>query len=198
MSTTSNATQTLVLDRSSTRRRSFLRLLVVGLFGLFASLLIVGPAQAYTVTSASNVPVRPTFYKVQGLHYNAGQAVTGPMYKPWIYQKGPVVYRNGSGTQYVKAVYTVQKWNGAAWVTVATQTKSTVIGSGYTSAQMPALSVLPSGYSGGYFHVKLSLTWTNQIGAVTGSMQVSMNAASDYTCNTNRTCSVGGGWVYLG
>src|SRR5688572_8321270 len=42
------------------------------------------PAEAYTITARSSVPVAPTIYKVQGAHKNVGSAVTGPMWKPWI------------------------------------------------------------------------------------------------------------------
>lgn len=175
------------------------RALLVGAIAGLLSMAVAAPAGAYTVTSRSNVPVSPTIYQVQGRHYDAGQAVTGPMYQPWVYQPGPVVYRTtSSGTEYVRVTYTVQKWNGSSWANVGTQNRSGQIGSSVTSTQLPALSMTPSGYNGGYFRVLESITWTNAIGAVTGSMNVSMNSSGDYTCRTTRTCTAGAGWVYLG
>lgn len=192
--TTTHPVAAVSTPRSTTRRA----LLVAAIAGAL-SLAVAVPANAYTTTARSNVPVNPTVYQVQGRHYDAGQSVTGPMYKPWIYQPGPLVHRTApSGTEYVKVTYTVQKWNGSSWATVGTQTKSGSISSGVTSLRLPALSMLPSGYSGGYFRVSESITWTNPIGAVIGSMSVSMNQSGDYTCSTTRSCSVGSGWIFLG
>ena len=193
-STTTDQSVSQTRARTTTRRT-----VIIGAVAGLLSLAVAAPASAYSITSRANVPVAPTIYQVQGRHYDAGQAVTGPMYKPWIYQPGPLVSRTApSGTEYVQVTYTVQKWNGSSWVTVGTQTKSGSIASSVTSTQLPALSMLPSGYSGGYFRVSESITWTNPIGAVIGSMKISMNQSGDYRCQTTRTCSIGAGWVYLG
>ena len=185
-------------DESPVRRRltRLQRLAVVAL----APALLLGvatQASAYTVTSRQNVPVAPTIYTVQGAHQNVGSAVTGPMYKPWVYQSGPVVNRVARGTEYVRVTYNVDRWTGSAWVLAATRSVSVTIGSTVTSAKAPALSVLPSA-GAGYYRVRLAMTWTSPIGAVLGSMSVSMNQAGDYVCSTTRSCTVGSGWIYIG
>jgi hypothetical protein len=181
--------------------RSPLRSLVTSLLvGLLASLglLVAAPAGAYTTTSRTGVPVTPVIYKVQGAHRNVGSAVTGPMWKPWIYQSGPVAYRAaGGGTQSVRVTYRVDRWNGSSWVLRHTVTGTASIGSTVSSVKAPSLSILPSDGSG-YYRVRLAMTWTSPIGAVLGSMSVAMSAAGDYTCSTTRTCTVGAGWIHLG
>ncbi|MBA2557072.1 MAG: hypothetical protein H0V12_06990 [Chloroflexi bacterium] len=169
---------------------------------LLAPALLLGaaaaPVQAYTITSRTSVPTLPTIYQVQGAHYDAGSAVTGPMWKPWLYQSGPVVKRvSGSGSQSVQVTYKFDRWNGSSWVNQGTRTGSVTIAASATSAKAPNLSVTPSAGSG-YYRVRLGLTWTSQIGAVLGSMSVSMNQSGDYVCSTTRTCSTGPGWVYIG
>ena len=165
---------------------------------LALGLIIAVPAQAFTTTSRTNVPVAPTIYKVQGAHYDIGSAVTGPMLKPWVFQPGPVLYRvSGSGAQTVKVTYTVERWDGSVWTVVARPSGSVTIGGTVTSAKAPNLSLLPTQGSG-YYRVKVAMVWTSQIGAVLGSMNVSMSASGDYTCSTTRTCSVGDGWVFIG
>jgi hypothetical protein len=182
-------------NRQTRRPGRTLRAAVAALAIGFA---IVAPAQAYTITSRTGVPVTPTIYMVQGAHYNIGSAVTGPMMKQWVFQSGPVVYRvAGSGAQTVKVAYTVERWNGSAWIAVARPSGSVTIAATVTSAKAPNLSVLPTEGSG-YYRVKLGLTWTSPIGAVLGSMNVSMSSSTDYQCSTTRTCTVGAGWVYLG
>jgi hypothetical protein len=200
--TTTQATLTHSTPQPVDRaRRSSLRPLVTSLLvGLLATLglLVAAPAGAYTTTSRTGVPVTPGIYKVQGAHRNVGSAVTGPMWKPWIYQSGPVVYRVAvSGTQSVRVTYRVDRWNGSSWVLRHTVTGTASIDSTVTSAKAPALSILPSDGSG-YYRVRLAMTWTSPIGAVLGSMNVTMSTAGDYTCSTTRTCTVGAGWVHLG
>lgn len=165
---------------------------------LVAALFAASPASAYTTTSRSNVPVAPVVYQVQGSHYNVGSAVTGPMWKPWVYQSGPTVYRvSGSGEQSVRVQYSVDRWTGSAWALHTSQAQGVRIASTATSAKAPALSVLPSGGSG-YYRVRLSITWTSPIGAVLASTSISMNATGDYVCSTSRTCTAGPGYVHLG
>lgn len=205
MSTTTAAAATTPLTAAhtgSSARPAALRLVISALVALLVAVLIaltgVAPANAYTVTSRSNVPVSPTVYKVQGAHYDVGTPVTGPMWKPWIYQAGPVVYRTAvSGDQYVQVTYSVDRWNGSTWVSQGTQAKGLKITAALTSAQAPALSMLPSAGSG-YYRVRLSIVYTTLIGAVSGSMDVAMNTSGDYTCSTSRTCSVASNSVYLG
>ena len=179
------------------RSRIGIRTAVTAAVAVVIGLLGAGPAHAYTTTSSSNVAVTPTIYQVQGAHYNVGSPVTGPMYKPWVYQSGPVVNRvAGSASQTVRVTYSVDYWRGY-WSFLASQSGSTTIASGYVSAKEPALSMLPSTGTG-YYRVRVSLTWTDAIGAVIGSMNASMDNSGDYICSTSRTCTAGAGWVYLG
>ena len=179
------------------RSRIGIRTAVTAAVAVVIGLLGAGPAQAYTTTSSSNVAVAPTIYQVQGAHYNVGSPVIGPMYKPWVYQSGPVVNRvAGSASQTVRVTYSVDYWRGY-WSFLASQSGSTTIASGYVSAKEPALSMLPSTGTG-YYRVRVSLTWTDAIGAVIGSMKASMDNSGDYICSTSRTCTAGAGWVYLG
>jgi hypothetical protein len=179
--------------RSRIRIRTAITATVAAVIGLLGAV----PAHAYTTTSSSNVAVAPTIFQVQGAHYNVGSAVTGPMYKPWVYQSGPVVNRvAGSASQTVRVTYSVDYWRGY-WSFLASQSGSATIASGYVSAKEPALSMLPSTGTG-YYRVRVSLTWTDAIGAVIGSMNVTMNNSGDYICSTTRTCTAGAGWVYLG
>lgn len=176
--------------------RIALSLLVTLLVAL--GLLVAAPANAYTTTTRSGVPVNPVIYQVQGSHYDAGSAVTGPMYKPWVFQGGPVVYRAaGSGAQTVKVTYRVDRWNGSSWVLRHSLTGTASISSSLTSVKAPNLSVLPSDGSG-YYRVRIEMTWTSQIGAYLGSMNVTMNGSGDYVCSTARTCTAAAGYVYLG
>ena len=194
---TQAATQPIPTTESRTRVRALTTSLLVAVVTALG-LLVAGPASAYTTTSRSGVPVTPIIYKVQGAHYNAGSPVTGPMWKPWIYQSGPVLYRvAGSGTQSVRVTYRVDRWNGTAWVQRHSAAGSVSIGAAVTSAKGPNLSILPSDGSG-HYRVRIAMTWTSPIGAVLGSMNVTMSQAGDYVCSTSRTCSVGAGWVYLG
>ena len=188
----------VVRSRIAAMRRGPGRALRAGLVAVALGLVATVPVQAYSITSRTNVPVGPTIYQVQGAHYNAGSPVTGPMYKPWVFQSGPVVNRVSiSGSQTVQTVYTVERWNSSAWVVVGTVSKSVTIAATATSAKTPDLSVTPSQGSG-YYRVRLAITWTSPIGAVLGSMSLSMNSSADYTCSTTRTCSVGAGWIYIG
>jgi hypothetical protein len=193
--TTSVPTETTDQTRPAGRRRSIIASLIAGLLATVA-LLVAAPAGAYTVTSGG-VPVAPVIYQVQGAHWDAGSAVTGPMWKQWIYQSGPVVNRvTGSGAQYVRVVYSVDRWYGS-WVQRAQTTVNVTIGAAQVSAKAAALSILPSDGTG-YYRVRLAMTWTSPIGAVIGSLNVTMDGASDYICSTTRPCTAGGGWVYLG
>ena len=181
---------------SAPRRHAAVTLVLAVLTSL--ALLVAGPAGAWTTTSSQGVPVQPTVYAVQGSHYNSGSSITGPMYKPWLYQSGPVVYRvSGSDAQTVRVVYRVDRWNGSSWAERNTAQGSTTIASGVTSAKAPNLSILPSDGSG-YYRVRMDLTWTNQIGAYLGSTSLVMSSSRDYVCSTTRTCSIGAGYVYLG
>ena len=128
----------------------------------------------------------------------SGSAVTGPMWRPWVYQGGPVVSRTTpSGAQSVSVTYTVQRWNGSAWAHVTNMSGSSTIAAGAVSAKLPNLSVLPNAGSG-YYRVQLALTWTSPIGAVQGSMNAQMSQSGDYVCSTSRTCSAYAGQVYIG
>ena len=181
-----------------TPRRGVLAAAVVALLGAPAALVLAAPASAYTTTSSSGVPVPPAIYQVQGSHYNTGSAVTGPMWKPWVYQSGPTVYRvSGSGDQHVRVQYSVDRWTGSTWALNTSQTQSAKIAAATTSAKAPALSVLPPGGSG-YYRVRLAMTWTSPLGAVLASRSVAMNSSGDYLCSTTRTCSAGPGYVYVG
>lgn len=154
-------------------------------------------SQAYTWSGRSNVPVMPTVYGVQGAHYDTGSAVTGPMWRPWLFQSGPVAQRTASGTQTVKVTYHVYRWNGSAWAAYANASGSATIGSSVVSAKLPNLSYLPPAGSG-YYSVGLSMVWTSAIGGVQGSVEVGMTQSGDYSCATTRPCTAGAGWVYLG
>ncbi len=171
------------------------------LLTLVAPLLLLAaasPVDAYTITSRQSVPTAPTVFKVQGRHYDIGSQVTGPMLKPWLYQRGPTVSRvNGSGSQTVSIRYDVYRWNGSSWASYTSASGSVTIAANASSASAPALSLLPNA-GAGYYHVQFSLTWTSQIGGVLGSFAGSMNQTGDYSCNTTRTCSTGQGWVYIG
>lgn len=162
---------------------------------LVGTLATADSAGAYTIASSS-LPVKPTVYQVQGLTYAESSAVTQTMYKPWLYQAGPVAYRlaPSDGTEYVQVNYRVDKWNGTSWVSWYSTSKSAQIASTATSVQLPALSVLPGA---GYFKVSESLAYTNAIGAVTGSQSWSMNQSGDYTCRATLPCSVGGYFIHL-
>jgi hypothetical protein len=193
-----NTTKTTTATATTTANphRIALSLLVTLLAAL--GLLVAAPANAYTTNTRSGVPVTPVIYQVQGAHSNVGSAVTGPMYKPWIYQSGPVVYRAaGSGAQTVRVVYRVDRWNGTSWVLRHTLTGNASIGASATSAKAPNLSVLPSDGSG-YYRTRVEMTWTSPLGAVIGSMNVTMGTAGDFVCSTTRTCTATAGYVYLG
>ena len=182
---------------TATPHRIALSLLVTLLAGL--GMLVAAPASAYTTTARSGVPVTPVIYQVQGAHYNAGSAVTGPMYKPWVYQSGPVVYRaGGSGAQTVRVTYRVDRWNGSSWVLRHSLSGTTSISATATSAKAPNLTVLPSDGSG-YYRVRVEMTWTSAIGSYLGSMNVTMGGTSgDYVCSTTRTCAATANYVYIG
>ncbi len=157
-----------------------------------------GSASAWTYSNRSSVPVLPTIYQVQGAHYNSGSAVTGPMWRPWVYQSGPIASRTTpTGAQSVSVTYTVQRWNGSAWAHVTNVSGSATIAAGSVSAKLPNLSVLPNAGSG-YYRVQLALTWTSPIGAVQGSMNAQMSRSGDYVCSTSRTCTAYAGQVYIG
>lgn len=188
---------TLAVPSVPSRTRRVLMAMALTLVSLIATMAMATPADAYTITSRNSVPVAPTIYRVQGAHYNAGSALTGPMYKPWVYQPGPTVFRTTSGTQYVQVRYLVDRWNGSSWSLDSSQTRSTRIDPGYTSARAPALSVLPAG-GRGYYRVRMAITYTSAIGGVQGWFNTVMNHSGDYTCNTTRTCQVGPGYVFIG
>jgi hypothetical protein len=174
------------------------RHLLLALLTALGLLVAASPAHAYTTSSRSGVPVAPVVYAVQGSHYSTGSAVTGPMYRPWIYQAGPVVYRAaGTGQQSVRVVYRVDRWNGSSWVLRHSASGAATIASGVPSAKAPNLSLLPTDGSG-YYRVRVEMTWTNGIGAYLGHMNVTMNGTGDYRCSTTRTCSTSASWVYLG
>lgn len=171
---------------------ALLAALVTALLGMTA---LAAPASAYQVTSGS-APVLPTIYAVQGAHQNVGSAVTGPMWKPYVYQSGPVVSRTSpGGAQYVSVRYGVDRWTGSAWTSETSQTVSGTIASTATSVQVPALSRYVGGAA--WYRVRLSVTWTSPIGAVIGSLGVTMNGTGDYRCSTTQTCSVATNAVYL-
>lgn len=180
------------------RAGTVVRRILLALAPLLAVVLAAAPAEAYTTTARSGVPVTPVVYAVQGSHYATGSAVTGPMYKPWLYQSGPVVYRTGgTAQQQVRVVYRVDRWNGSSWVLRHTATGSTSIAAGTTSATAPNLSLLPADGSG-YYRVRVELTWTSAVGAHLGQMHLTMNGSADYRCSTTRTCTSSPSWVYLG
>jgi hypothetical protein len=179
------------------RLRSALLSTLAALLAVVLLPALSAPASAYTVTQSS-VPVAPVVYKVEGRHYNSGSAVQGPMWRPWIYQAGPVVYRTTpSGPEYVAVRYTVLRWNGSSWASYYTATSNVTIQSGFTSTRAGALSFLPNAGSGSY-SVRIQTTHTDSIGAVRGSFAASMNQSSDNQCNTTRSCAVGNGFVTLG
>lgn len=172
--------------------------LVAALAAAVAVTLAVGaPSQAYQIASRSNVPVMPTIYQVQGAHYDSGSAVTGPMWRQWVYQPGASVQRTASGSQSVQVTYTTQRYSSTGWSTISTNRGSVTIPSTQVSASLPALSILPTQGSG-YYRVLSSIVWTSAIGAVQSSLSVNMTDSGDYRCVTSRPCTAGAGWVYLG
>lgn len=155
-------------------------------------------ASAYTITAKSRVAVQPSISAVQGGHYNIGSAVTGPMWKQQIYQPGPIVARQTmTGAQVVKVTYRLYRWSGAAWELVERRAGAATIQDGQNVLRLPALNTAPVG-GRGYYSVGIDLVWTSPIGGVIASESIAMNQASDYACNTTRTCTTGVGWVYVG
>lgn len=178
------------------RSRRLLSALLATLAALVTAVAMSSPAGAYTISTRSNVPVLPTVYVVQGAHNNIGSAVTGPMWKPYVFQSGPVAYRaSTSGAQTVRVTYTVERWNGSAWVYETGQTSSGTISSSLTSVKLPSLSQYVGG--GYYYRVRFSLTWTSAIGAVLASMSGTMNASGEYVCSTAQTCTTASNSIYL-
>lgn len=163
-----------------------------------ATLGAAGSAEAYTITTRSNVPVFPTIYQVQGAHYNIGTPASA-QYVPWIYQSGPVASRVGAGAQTVRVTYTVDRWTGSAWALHATRSGSASIPSTLTSVKLPNLSLTGIDTTAGYYRVRtVALTWTSPIGAVIGSTTVAMNASGDYTCSVPGPCTAYAGYVWVG
>ena len=179
---------------ADTHRRPLAVVLAAVAFAL-VSMLVAAPAEAYTISQRSGVPVLPTIYKVQGTHANIGSEITGPMWQARLYQPGPIAQRTAQGDQTVRVTYRVYTWNGSTWSLKATRTGSAQIPSSQVSVRLPQLSYAPG--NAGYYSVQVDLTWSSALGAIQGSMRTSMNHQADYSCNTTQICQTGPGWVYL-
>src|SRR3954452_619024 len=95
---------------AETHRRPLAVTLIVIAFAL-ASMLGAAPAEAYTITQRTGVPVLPTIYKVQGTHVNIGSEITGPMWQGRLNLPGPNAQRTAPGDQTVRVTYRVYAWN---------------------------------------------------------------------------------------
>jgi hypothetical protein len=114
---------------------------------------------------------------------------------------GPVANRSQAttGAQDVTLVYSVQQWNGSAWVQVTQQRTVTRIGAGVASVRLPALYVRPT-VSRGYFRIVHVFQW-NVAGtaSVVGGSVIIPDRASDHVCTTpHRPCAAYAGYVRLG
>ena len=178
------------------RRRSVY--LVVAVCSAVALAALAPAAGAYT-GNASGRPGGVTFERIQGTHFNTCTHTTAyTCFTPWIVGSGPIVSRSPAfgGTQSVGALYVLQVWNGAAWVTFGTLRRHTVyVSAAQPTARFPRVDFLPK--RGGYFRVVIAVAWSTLGDVSLGSRGARYDHNADYFCNTRFPCSVGSGSVYL-
>jgi hypothetical protein len=105
-----------------------------------------------------------------------------------------------SGDQTVMAAYTLQRWSGSSWVTIAQQGWLTgVIRAGQSYVAFPALNMVPSNFLRGYYYrVTWAVVWSTPTGTGLGGTMVVSNLATDHTCVTTRyLCTAYAGSVLI-
>lgn len=177
------------------------RIVVLG--ALVATLVAgnAGTAQAWTYSlaqgSAGSVSL-PTINVSDTYLYAGGTYVATLTIDSTI---GPLVYRSPAttGAQDVVAVYSLERWNGAAWTTQAQGTASARIGAGYGSVRMPRASFMPTSGKGIY-RVTWAFAWkVPGASANLGGGVLTANSTSDFACITPlRPCRVSAGYVQAG
>lgn len=114
---------------------------------------------------------------------------------------GPIAYRSpaSTGAQTVNARYSVQKWNGSAWINVASSPLLTgQIGAVQTGVQFTRAYLQPI-EARGYFRLTWGFDWYNASGTRIGSAFGTSNLTSDHVCVTRiRLCQSSAGFVQTG
>ncbi|MEO6122196.1 MAG: hypothetical protein ABIR32_00700 [Ilumatobacteraceae bacterium] len=176
---------------------------------LVAGALVV----AFTTVAAGAEPVAASqFAATSG---SVGTVVPPTIYIGDVYQSGskyfsvfgstgPTVYRSpaAAGTQYVRVRYVVERWNGAAWVALATSNlfsaQIAANQSGVRFTQAPNL--LPT-VTTGYFRLTYAVGWLDASGASLAIASIIPTTTGDQFCTTvnpNRSCFTYAGYVQVG
>jgi hypothetical protein len=112
---------------------------------------------------------------------------------------GPRVNRavGTTGAQEIVASYAMEKWNGAAWVTVTSRQYVAYLSSAQTYATFPRLSFAPTS-GAGYYRVAWAIVW-KAYGRNLGYVGILPDRTSDLGCiTTRRPCQVSAGHVRVG
>jgi hypothetical protein len=114
---------------------------------------------------------------------------------------GPTVTRSPAttGAQDVVIIYSLQVWNGSAWVQKTRAIGSRRIAAGYSSVRLPHLTAFPN-VGRGYFRVVEGIGWfVAGTSTQLGFTAIVPHLTSDHVCTTPiRNCYAYPGYIWLG
>ena len=181
------------------RYRAFLAALALA-GTTFAVSLPAAPASAYAESTTGTRPGSVYISEAQGLHYNACAGTLFACYNPEVFVPAAYVNRSSAttGQQRLNAVTVLSRWNGSAWVQVATRIVSRTLAAGQSGGYLADSDFRLS--SAGYYLVSIGIGWTDASETIDlGSRTMTYTTAGDYTCvgRFTASCNASGGYVYL-